>query len=53
MSGNAIVRTIGILCGIGALSLTLFFGWVLYDARANDPNDYGPQHYAGPISTRR
>jgi hypothetical protein len=53
MFGIVLVRTIGVLCGLGALLLTAFLVWVAYEARANDLSDYGPQHYAGPVSTAR
>lgn len=53
MFGIVLVRSIGVLCGLGAVLLTVFFAWVLYEARANDHNDYNPPHYAGPISTAR
>ena len=53
MFGIILVRTIGVLCGLGALLLTVFLAWVLIDARVNDHADYGPQHYAGPVSTAR
>jgi hypothetical protein len=51
--GIVLVRSIAVLCGLGALLLTMFLVWVLYESRANDLSDYGPQHYAGPVSTAR
>ena len=53
MFGIVLVRTIGVLCGLGALLLTALLVWVAIDARVNDLSDYGPQHYAGPVSTVR
>jgi hypothetical protein len=53
MFGIVLVRTIGVLCGLGALLLTLFLVWVAYESRANDLSDYRTQHYAGPVSTVR
>lgn len=53
MFGIVLVRSIGVLCGLGALLLTMFLAWVLIDARMNDRSDYSPQHYAGPVSTAR
>jgi hypothetical protein len=53
MFGIVLVRTIGVLCGLGALLLTALLVWVAIDARVNDLSDYGPQHYAGPVSTAR
>lgn len=49
----AIVRLIGVLCGLGAAALTALLVWVAIDARTNTHADYGPQHYAGPASTAR
>ena len=53
MFGIVLVRTIGVLCGLGAVLLTVFLAWVAYESRANDLSDYSPQHYAGPVSTAR
>jgi hypothetical protein len=53
MFGIVLVRSIAVLSGLGAALLTVFLAWVLYESRANDPADYGPQHYAGPVSTAR
>jgi hypothetical protein len=53
MFGIVLVRSIGVLCGLGALLLTVFFAWVLIDGARDTHADYGPQHYAGPVSTAR
>jgi len=53
MFGIVFVRSIGVLCGIGALLLTVFFAWVLIEGARDTHADYGPQHYAGPLSTAR
>jgi hypothetical protein len=53
MFGIVLVRTIGVLCGLGALLLTALLVWVAIDARLNDRSDYRTQHYSGPVSTAR
>jgi hypothetical protein len=40
------------LCGAGAIGLTLFCVWVLYDARANDHNVYVDPLYSASTHHR-
>lgn len=53
MFGIVFVRSIGVLCGIGAVLLTVFFVWAVIGGARNTHADYGAQHYAGPLSTAR
>lgn len=53
MFGIVLVRSIGVLCGLGAVLLMAFLVWVAIDDHVNTHADYGPQHYAGPVSTAR
>lgn len=46
MFGIVIVRSIAVLCGLGALLLTAFLAWVLIDARQNDLSVHEDPHYA-------
>jgi hypothetical protein len=42
---RAIIGSLGLLCGAGAIGLTLFCVWMLYEARANDHNVYVPPEF--------
>ena len=49
MFGIVLVRSIAVLSGLGALLLTVFLAWVLYESRANDLSVYPDPHYAASV----
>jgi hypothetical protein len=49
MFGIVLVRTIGVLCGLGALLLTALLVWVAIDARVNDLSVREDPHYAASV----
>ena len=49
MTGIVLIRSIGVLCGLGALLMTVFLGWVLYESRVNDLSVHEDPHYAASV----
>lgn len=48
-----LIRFVAVLSGLGALALTVFFGWVLIDARVNDRAVYTPPTAPSVAATAR
>ncbi len=47
------IRFVAVLSGLGALALTVFFAWVLIDARVNDLAVYTPPAHTSIAASAR